>query len=371
VNVNLLVQPNVTISPMYWAPGQAYNVTVTDLNAEFYALAPPPATSLFIFNQSQYPGPGQFVYLEDPNVTHSAPTYVSPTTATFTATVAAGASSGNYGLNFSCHQEGFVEAPGFIVIAPCLVPQITSVSPNTWVGGKKYDGVTVTGTGFTTSSAATSTCPATTLRFSTGTGKAQLANVNVVSSTSITFTVTSMPDDMSETLTLTASGTPPATATAQVTGCVLPYPERTAFNGWDGTLGKWKQTILMPTDINFSGVSIQEAASGVGTDSCWFEHSLYHPFTSITPEAPWTVNWDNTWGDDSVGWNPESVTFYRALNRAPCGATFYQQMTMACLNSDGTTYTYKDYGPVNTLGAGITATTVSSTRAGQTQTRSY
>jgi hypothetical protein len=158
-------------------------------------------------------------------------------------------------------------------------------------------------------------------------------------------------------------------------GCVVPTTETTAFDGWDtagafgngpdSTLGKWKQTITAPAGVNFAGETVQEADAGNGSDSCWFAGSSFAPFTGLSG-GTWTVNADNTWGDDFVGWFPNPVTYYRTQGRAPCASTLHQQMTMMC--SDGT---FHNYGPVNTLGGSFTATTVTSIRAGGTATRRY
>lgn len=47
-----------------------------------------------------------------------------------------------------------------IVPTTCIVPHVSSVSPNEWFAGNTYRNVAFTGTNFTTSAKATTTCPA-------------------------------------------------------------------------------------------------------------------------------------------------------------------------------------------------------------------
>lgn len=82
------VFPNITISPQYWAPGQGYNVTVTVNPADFILNTP---SNTYVMTESSYDS-GLYT-VEDPAVTVSGLTYVSPSTITFNAAVAAGASS--------------------------------------------------------------------------------------------------------------------------------------------------------------------------------------------------------------------------------------------------------------------------------------
>jgi hypothetical protein len=151
-------------------------------------------------------------------------------------------------------------------------------------------------------------------------------------------------------------------------GCAVTTGETTAFDGWDATGltdGKWKQTLTSSSSTNFSNRTVREADAGHGVDTCWFSGSAFSPFNSITG-GTWTVNTDNTWGDDFVGWFNSAVTYYRNQGRAPCGTSFLQQMTMMCPNGS-----FHNYGSVNTLRGSFTATTVTSGRAGLTATRRY
>jgi hypothetical protein len=149
--------------------------------------------------------------------------------------------------------------------------------------------------------------------------------------------------------------------------CAVATGEITAFDRWDTdpTLGRWKQTLTSSEGLNFSGQTVQESNAGSGIDGCWFKGSAFAPFNTITGST-WTVNADNTWGDDFVGWLSTAVIYYRAHGRAPCGTSFLQQMTMKC--TDGS---FLKYGPINTLKGSMTGTTVTSGRAGGTATRRW
>ena len=265
-------------------------------------------------------------------------------------------------------------------IVRCPTPTITSMSPDIWVAGKTYKDVILTGTDFTTSKEATTACPATTVTVTSGSEKVKLSSFEVVGETQITIAVASMADDRNESATVTVGTSPhSATTTAQIRGCQLPTSEKTApnGNGWDSdnpTIGLWKQSITNPSDIAFSGVSIQEFNAGnsdSAVDTCHFKDSKWPAFYMLSWGDPWTVNPDNTWGDDHVGWSASLVAYYRAQGRAPCGTSMRQQMAMACLNDDGT-YSYDhNYGPVNILQDGFTLTTVTSGRAGQSETKEF
>jgi hypothetical protein len=73
-----------------------------------------------------------------------------------------------------------------------------------------------------------------------------------------------------------------------------------------------------------------------------------------------------------------AVQYYQSLGRAPCGASFLQQMVIDAAYSPDNTSGYAEYTDnhgdvfygvpyeVNTLGANITATAASSVRNGET-----
>jgi hypothetical protein len=174
--------------------------------------------------------------------------------------------------------------------------------------------------------------------------------------------------------------------------CTLPTGEITMPVGWDDTppglvkkgflnptVGKWKQTLTDSKGRSFFGRKVKEDEPFAGTDSCYFKNPKYlNPFPEAihlsNPRGEWTVGTDNTWGADPknpydlVGWPTDAVNFYRKYYGPPisCGLVVYQQMTMSC--PDGS---FQNYGPINILKADITATTVTSSRAGVKEKRNY
>jgi len=153
---------------------------------------------------------------------------------------------------------------------------------------------------------------------------------------------------------------------------LLPPSETTAFKGWatsmsEPTIGQWRQTIG-PKTIAYAAVTVQESdPGGGGPDTCWFSGSKFAPFTAITG-GTWVVQAGNTWGYDYVGWLKAAVMYYRNKGRAPCGTTFPQQMQVQFATGDTTFYNYLG---VNTLGGNIGTTTVTSIRAGKSQTKTW
>ena len=103
--------------------------------------------------------------------------------------------------------------------ASCPTPNITSISPSTWIAGQTYNPVTITGTGFTTTANATSACPVNTVTVTTPDGSAvSVSGVNIASTTSITASVQPASTAPTESATVTVSGNPAATTTAQILG---------------------------------------------------------------------------------------------------------------------------------------------------------
>ena len=161
-------------------------------------------------------------------------------------------------------------------------------------------------------------------------------------------------------------------AVCEVADCSKPTGETTMSTEWDNIVGsthKWVQRLL-PFDTSFAGrVVFESDPGGGGPDTCWFEGSERPKFTAVTG-GTWTVaQGTNEWGPDKVGWSPASVTYYRAQGRAPCSTKFMQTMVIKCPN-DPQDLLRRPY-VTQELGAAIGATTVSSTRAGLTVTRSY
>lgn len=166
-----------------------------------------------------------------------------------------------------------------------------------------------------------------------------------------------------------------------------PTSETTMATGyWDQTGGgaAWNQTLAPNSPSGEFGARIvyEYAGTGTGYDTCWFAGSSYAPLKAIaTPGYGWSVISDNTWGSDFVGWTLAAVRYYRQKKRVPCGARFYQQMVIDAaydpnnpsgyaryVDNQGATIWAIPYSNNNVLGGDITATTVTSTRAGQTIT---
>jgi hypothetical protein len=133
----------------------------------------------------------------------------------------------------------------------------------------------------------------------------------------------------------------------------------------------------------FEGRGVYEyAGTGPGNDTCWFPKSKFPIYDAIsTPGFAWTVSSKNTWGADFIGWTLAAVQYYRSQKRVPCGSSFLQKTVIDAAYSPnnpsgyGGPYT-SQYGQnfygvayeTNTLGANITATTVTSSRDGKTST---
>jgi hypothetical protein len=227
MTVNLNDHRPKTISPMYWAPGQNYIVTLTDPAAEFYPGGP---TQLYVFDQSEYV-PGGPVLQEDPYVTVSPPVYLSPTETSFGVSVDGGAPTEWDGLNFTCFLSGYVSGPYSINITPCalgVTPTLTptSVQPATWTAGVATN-ITITGTGFIPTNNPNN-CTPTSLYITAGTENIAITNLTVVSSTQITATVQPQITDPAETATVTVSdyqyNNPGVPLTATTTAQIMPNP---------------------------------------------------------------------------------------------------------------------------------------------------
>jgi hypothetical protein len=363
VQIGCPVPTIMSVSPNVWIAGQTYN-NVTITGAGFSPAIPGPPGGL----GPPQPCPATTVAVTMSNggtVAVSSVDVVSTTKITATIAPAAADSTGGATVKLSG------ATPATAAAKVCGVPTIASISPTVWIEGKSTP-VTIMGTGFTTTAAATAACPASTIGVTTGTGTVKVSNVSVVGATEITASIEAPANVANETANLTVTGTPAATATAQIEGCPLLSTESTAFQGWNNsTIGTWLQTLSDASSDSFSGSTVQEADAGTGADACWFPNSAFAPFTSLSG-GQWPVSSSNTWGPDSVGWPTNYVGYYRAQGRAPCGFTVYQQMQMQCsadfVNSGDY---FNNYGNVNTLQANITATTVTSARAGKTETENY
>jgi hypothetical protein len=91
-------------------------------------------------------------------------------------------------------------------------------------------------------------------------------------------------------------------------------------------------------------------------------------------------NGKNLWGPDYVGWKLKAVQYYRAQNKVPCGARFQQAVVIDAAYAPNNPTSYGPYADdngatfygvayeTNSLGADITATTVTSIRNGRIAT---
>ena len=169
-------------------------------------------------------------------------------------------------------------------------------------------------------------------------------------------------------ITLQAAGQGGANAAVNARVCVVPTGETNAWVGWGAagnntSVGRWNGN-LTPANVNFNGRTVTERdPGGGGPDTCWFNGSNFAKFEAITG-GTWAVGAANLWGEDNVGWFGTAVTYYRGQNRVPCGTTFPQRMVIDCPAGEQAYQT-------NTLGGSMTATQVSSTRSGTTQTRNW
>ena len=146
----------------------------------------------------------------------------------------------------------------------------------------------------------------------------------------------------------------------------VPTGETTATHGWGtgiwATAHQWRQR-LTPTNRRFDSCQVTEVDAGGGTDSCHFAGSTFAPFTALSG-GTWPVGASNFWGDDTVGWKTNAVTYYRAQGRAPCGFSLNQSMRVV---RSGGNVAYK----ANVLSAQIGVTTVSSNRDGHPVSKTW
>jgi len=178
-----------SVQPAVWGAGQATAITVTGTNFipnDNVNGCDPSSLGVFVGNQG----------VSISNQLVASPTQITaivtpkPSTKAQTATLSVSSWNPNTGPVGTQTITAQIE--------PCPTPTVTSVSPNVWFAGQTYNNVVVTGTKFTTNTAATATCPATTIIAVTDDiVPAALGAVTVDSPTQITI----------------ASVTPPATET--------------------------------------------------------------------------------------------------------------------------------------------------------------
>jgi hypothetical protein len=143
----------------------------------------------------------------------------------------------------------------------------------------------------------------------------------------------------------------------------LPAGETTPqFQQWTDTYALYHQSLL-PTNYNYGGRTIAESFPTAGTDTCWFPNSAY-PYQAVGVAYP-SITFGNSAPSgysDSIGVGADRINYYRQHNRAPCGYTWYQRMSIDVLGNGGTTQ-YTGY-ITNTLYVGIGKTSITVNRAG-------
>jgi hypothetical protein len=118
--------------------------------------------------------------------------------------------------------------------------------------------------------------------------------------------------------------------------CSKPTGETTSFTGWADaqgypTVANFIQT-LPPSTASFSGRTVEEFDGGTepGQDGCFFPESQVPEARPLRAAPPWSVNSNNTWGPDQIGYGPLEVQYYRNHLRAPCTVTVIQRMAISC-----------------------------------------
>jgi hypothetical protein len=166
---------------------------------------------------------------------------------------------------------------------------------------------------------------------------------------------------------------------------VRPDHETTDFGSWYYTQGLWQQTLVPPSSdptFDFSGEQVQEfAAAPAGPDTCWYPKSGGMPLESVTTEPGVfrTVESGNIYGPDKVGYFPRVVFLYRKhsptfIRDGFCRTRFGQQMKIHAPSDPPDTYTAygsTNTGNVNLLGTSMRGDTVTSTRAGMSETEGF
>jgi hypothetical protein len=89
---------------------------------------------------------------------------------------------------------------------------------------------------------------------------------------------------------------------------------------------------VWPLAHAFGGRLVSERAA-TGVDTCYFVGSQFDEAISLSESEPWTVESDNTWGPDAVGWGLNEIDYdrqERATNNLPmpCASHVVQVMKM-------------------------------------------
>ena len=145
----------------------------------------------------------------------------------------------------------------------------------------------------------------------------------------------------------------------------VPSGELTTSVGWSsgygGSVHQWRQVLQGPF---LAGRQVAESPTGGDLDTCNWPDSGVDNFR--VTGGYWNVGfffWDNTWGDDYIGWTGARVTYYRTNMRPPCSASAGQGMNIAIQGRSGALHNYL----VGSIGTGLPdSVTVTSSRAGQT-----
>jgi hypothetical protein len=155
--------------------------------------------------------------------------------------------------------------------------------------------------------------------------------------------------------------------------------------GLAATVGQFRQTLNAiagdPNRSLFKGRQVSEATGfGSNFDNCWFPGSTVPKFSSVEGSV-WNVGYYqvdppfvtslNVWADDYIGWNTTQVDYYRKrlkLSSFPCSAQVPQSMYIA---TDGTSGSKTNYANDSVGASIISATQVSTNRAGVSQTTTY
>ncbi len=132
---------------------------------------------------------------------------------------------------------------------------------------------------------------------------------------------------------------------------VRPIGETNTFEGWNEGYGKWRVTLVPPTDdptFDFTGEKVQETFLS-DNDSC---------VGPVSPPNAITIK-NGPPGDfgDSVGYSACVVEYARATKKTPCGYRIQQKMEINAPSDGDATYAYS----LNTLIAKITGRVIYST----------
>lgn len=317
----------LTISPFYWAPGQSYNVTLTDPQADLTdngtsGLSP----NLFVvtaanFNEENYT-------IEDPNVTVTNETFVSASVLTFTVTIAANAPTENDGVALECVGNVLYDGPDTAIITPCVItptPTITSISPSAVFAGETTS-VTIIGTNFIPDTNANN-CFASDVGIVTG-DEVISTGVDIVSPTEITVAVAPNADETDlaataevENYIYSSGGTISATANLSV----LPVPVIQWTNPPSGSpidistadgsnpptqstvVGNLINLTIDPTTVP-SGITVTQNTWSVGGTNI----GGYDPTNdsgAVTPTTTTNPTLNTYWVYPSASRNPYSVTY--------------------------------------------------------------